>query len=105
MDATIADGVKVRAGDRVLLATALATRDPAEFEHPDLIDFDRKENRHLAFGAGPHRCLGSHLARIELRVALQEFHQRIPSYHVAGGRDPVVHGGGVFGIDRLGLEW
>jgi cytochrome P450 len=104
-DTTIADGVEVHAGDRVLLATALATRDPAEFEHPDLIDFDRKENRHLAFGAGPHRCLGSHLARIELRVALQEFHQRIPPYRLAPGQDPMIHGGGVFGIDRLGLQW
>jgi cytochrome P450 len=103
-DATIAGDVRVRAGDRVLLATAFATRDPLEFDRPDVIDFDRPNNRHLAFGAGPHRCLGSHLARIELRVALQEFHRRIPSYRLAGP-DPVVHGGGVFGIDQLQLAW
>jgi cytochrome P450 len=103
-DATIAGDVRVRAGDRVLLATAFATRDPLEFERPDVIDFDRQNNRHLAFGAGPHRCLGSHLARIELRVALQEFHRVIPRYRLAG-QDPRVHGGGVFGIDQLQLAW
>jgi cytochrome P450 len=103
-DATIAGDVRVRAGDRVLLATAFATRDPLEFDRPDVIDFDRQNNRHLAFGAGPHRCLGSHLARIELRVALQEFHRRIPRFRL-DGHEPIVHGGGVFGIDQLRLAW
>jgi cytochrome P450 len=103
-DAIIAGDVEVRAGDRVLLATAFATRDPLEFDQPNVIDFDRHNNRHLAFGAGPHRCLGSHLARIELRVALEEFHRRIPRYRLAG-QEPAVHGGGVFGIDHLQLAW
>jgi cytochrome P450 len=105
VDTTIADGVNVHAGDRILLATALATRDPSEFERPATIDFDRQGNRHLAFGAGPHRCLGSHLARLELVIALEEFHRRIPSYRLVDGQDPVIHGGGVFGIDRLDVEW
>jgi cytochrome P450 len=104
-DATIADGVTVKAGDRILLATALANRDPGEFPDPLTVDFDRTPNRHVAFGAGPHRCLGSHLARLEMRIALEEFHRRIPSYRLAPGHKPTVHGGGVFGMDRLPLEW
>jgi cytochrome P450 len=104
-DATIADGVTVKAGDRVLLSSALANRDPGEFPHAEAVDFDRTPNRHVAFGAGPHRCLGSHLARLEMRVALEEFHQRIPSYRLVPGDAPTIHGGGVFGIDRLVLEW
>jgi cytochrome P450 len=46
------------------------------------IDFDRQGNRHYAFGGGIHRCLGSHLARVELRVSLREWHRRIPDYHI-----------------------
>ena len=49
--------------------------------------FDREANRHLAFGGGPHRCLGSHLARLELQVALEEFHRRIPEYAIADGAE------------------
>jgi cytochrome P450 len=104
-DAPNADGVTVKAGDRILLATALANRDPGEFPDPLTVDFDRTPNRHGAFGAGPHRCLGSHLARLEMRIALEEFHRRIPSYRPAPGHEPTVHGGGVFGMDRLPLEW
>jgi cytochrome P450 len=104
-DAVIAGDVAVKKGDRVLLATSFATRDPSEFPEPHTIDFDRDSNRHLAFGAGPHRCLGSHLARVELRVALEEFHRRIPSYHLVADEPPRIHGGGVFGLDRLTLEW
>ena len=59
----------------------------------------------MSFGAGPHRCLGSHLARLEMRVALEEFHRRIPSYRLTPGDAPTIHGGGVFGVDRLLLEW
>ena len=52
------------------------------------VDFDRERNRHIAFGAGPHRCLGSHLARMELRVALEEWHRRIPDYAIKPGETP-----------------
>jgi len=57
----------------------------AEFDDPDVVDFARNPNRHRAFGGGPHRCLGSHLARLELRVALREFHRRIPDYEIQPG--------------------
>jgi cytochrome P450 len=98
-------GVQMRAGDRVLLATSLATRDPAEFERPDEVLLDRDAGRHLAFGGGPHRCLGSHLARLEIRIAIEELHARIPSYTIPVGERIAVHGGGVLGIDRLPISW
>jgi cytochrome P450 len=98
-------GVQMRQGDRVLLATALASRDPAEFDHPDEVQLDRSANRHIAFGAGPHRCLGSHLARLELRIAIEELHTRIPDYEIPAGESAAIHGGGVFGMDRLPIVW
>jgi cytochrome P450 len=98
-------GVCLREGDRVLLATVLANRDPAEFDDPTDVHFDRPSNRHLAFGAGPHRCLGSHLARCELKVALEEFHRRIPDYRIADGAVIRAHGGGAMGVDHLPLVW
>jgi cytochrome P450 len=98
-------GVEMRAGDRVLLATSLATRDPAEFERPDELLLERDASRHLAFGGGPHRCLGSHLARLEIRIAIEELHARIPSYTIPDGERIAVHGGGVLGIDRLPIAW
>ncbi|HEY0398476.1 MAG TPA: cytochrome P450 [Acidimicrobiia bacterium] len=98
-------GACLREGDRVLLSTVLANRDPAEFDDATGVRFDRTSNRHLAFGAGPHRCLGSHLARCELKVALEEFHRRIPDYRIADGAVIRSHGGGAMGVDHLPLTW
>jgi cytochrome P450 len=70
----------VRQGDFVLACLGSANTDDKEFEHPDQVIFERNPNRHIAFGGGIHRCLGSHLARQELRVALREWHRRIPDY-------------------------
>ena len=72
-------GCPMRAGDRVLLNFPAANRDPAAFEDPDTVLIDRTENRHAAFGLGIHRCAGSNLARMELRVALEEWLAAIPS--------------------------
>ena len=66
-----------------------ADTDEAEFADADEVRFDREVNRHLAFGGGVHRCLGSHLARLELRVALREWHRRIPEYSVEPGHELV----------------
>ena len=98
-------GACLKEGDRVLLSTVLANRDPAEFDDPTDVRFDRPVNRHVAFGAGPHRCLGSHLARCELKVALEEFHRRIPDYRIADGAVIRAHGGGAMGVDHLPLIW
>jgi cytochrome P450 len=80
-------GVQLRAGDHATLLIGVGNLDPSEFDHPETTDFERGANRHLAFGGGPHRCLGSHLARLELRVAIEELHRRIPDYRVAEGAD------------------
>jgi cytochrome P450 len=68
------------------------------------VDFDRDRNRHLAFGGGPHRCLGSHLARMELRVAMEEWHRRIPDYQVAPGEAPR-YSPGIREVLYLPLVW
>jgi cytochrome P450 len=78
-------GVQMSAGDSATLMIGAANVDESEFVSPGDVLLDRESNRHLAFGGGPHRCLGSHLARMELRVALEEFHKRIPEYKIADG--------------------
>ncbi|WP_445159860.1 cytochrome P450 [Mycobacterium sp. Dal123C01] len=78
-------GCPISKGERVSPLLGAANTDPAEFPNPEVVDFNRSPNRHRAFGGGPHRCLGSHLARMELRVALREFHRRIPNYEIKPG--------------------
>jgi cytochrome P450 len=97
-------GVQMRKGDRVWLHAGSAGRDPREFPNAHLVDLRRSPNRHLAFSAGPHRCAGSHLARLELRVTLEEWHKRIPNYRIPQGATVNMHGGGVSGLDTLPLE-
>ncbi len=75
-------GAHVAAGERVLLSWAAANRDPTVFDDPEHVHIDRAPNRHLTFGAGPHRCLGTHFARMIIRVVLEEVLARIPDYVV-----------------------
>lgn len=72
-------------GERVLLLWGAANRDEAEFDHAEEVDIDRPVNRHLAFGSGIHRCLGSHLARTEIRIALEDVLARFPGFRLAPG--------------------
>ena len=81
-DATIGE-CPVAERDWVLLAFPAANRDPDAFDRADEFVIDRQKNRHLAFGLGIHRCLGSNLARMELRVALEEWLARIPDFELA----------------------
>jgi len=76
-------GVDMKAEDWVLLSFPAANRDPAHFDRAGEVVIDREVNRHAAFGLGIHRCLGSHLARMELQVALEVWLQRIPSFSLA----------------------
>jgi len=78
-------GVTLQPGEKVTLLLGSANADEAGFPQPDEVDFERRPNRHLAFGGGPHRCLGSHLARMELRAALHEFHKLVPVYSLPEG--------------------
>jgi len=82
-------GCPIKAGDAVMIMLGSANTDDAEFEDAEVVRFDREVNRHLAFGGGVHRCLGSHLARQELRIALREWHRRIPEYALVEGADLV----------------
>ncbi|WP_181780398.1 cytochrome P450 [Pseudonocardia pini] len=94
-------GVAMKKGDRVWLSSSSACRDPREFPDPLTVDLRRSPNRHIAFAAGPHRCVGSHLARLELRVTMEEWHRRIPHYRIPEGAHVPMHCGGVAGIDSL----
>lgn len=78
-------GCPIHAGEQVMLLLASANTDDSIIEGIDVVDLERDPNPHFAFGGGIHRCLGSHLARLELRVALREFHARIPDYSLAEG--------------------
>jgi len=74
--------LEVMPGEQVMVLLGAANVDPHELADADAVRWDRDVNRHLAFGGGVHRCLGSHLARVELRVALREWHRRISDYRV-----------------------
>ena len=76
-------GVDMKADDWILLSFPAANRDPAQFDRAGEVVIDRQVNRHAAFGLGIHRCLGSHLARMELRVALEVWLERIPEFSLA----------------------
>jgi cytochrome P450 len=78
-------GCPIKAGQQVSVLIGSANTDDAEFGDGDDVRFDRDPNRHFAFGGGIHRCLGSHLARHELRVALREWHRRYPDYSIKPG--------------------
>ncbi|HUY63987.1 MAG TPA: cytochrome P450 [Acidimicrobiales bacterium] len=97
-------GCPMKAGDWVMLPFPAANRDPEAFDRPDEVVLDRAVNRHAAFGLGIHRCAGSHLARMELRVALEVWLEAFPEFELA---DPGVvrwSGGQVRGPRRLPLR-
>ncbi len=76
-------GARIRAGDPVLVDTAAANRDPEVFDDPDDLVLDRAVNPHLSFGHGPHYCIGAHLARVELQVALEVLLEDMPGLRLA----------------------
>ena len=97
-------GCPMKKGDMVMMCIPSASRDPRAFPEPDAVDFDRVAIGHIAFAAGPHRCLGSHLARLELAVALDEWHKLIPDY-VAVDTGTLRETGPQLGLDELRLRW
>jgi cytochrome P450 len=98
-------GLPLRKGDIVWLGLGSANHDPKKFPDPRTFDIDREQlSHHLSFGAGPHRCLGMHLARHELVIAVTEWHKRIPDYELAT-TDQLYERGGQLSINRLPLRW
>ncbi len=99
-------GIFMKAGDAVLNSPFNANRDPAFFPDPDSAVWDRENARHhIAFGAGPHRCVGQHLARQEILVALQEWFGRIPSFALSADRKIEGMSGNIMAITKLPLSW
>jgi len=90
-------GCPMREGDKVLMNFPAANRDPQAFERADEVVLDRAINRHVAFGAGIHRCAGSNLARMELTIAIETWLTRIPSFQLAHDREVTWAGGQVRG--------
>jgi cytochrome P450 len=103
-DTTIGDR-EVKQGERVLLSFPAANRDPAMFERPNEVIIDREINRHVAFGAGIHRCLGSNLARMEMQVALEEFLAMIPDFELTDPDAVTWAGGQVRGPRNLPIQF
>jgi cytochrome P450 len=79
-------------GESIVVNFAAANRDAAEFDEPDRCVLDRQANRHLGFGVGVHRCLGSNLARLEFRIGIEQVLSRLPDYALAPGAEAMFHG-------------
>jgi cytochrome P450 len=99
------DGVTLKKGDRVLMLAAAGNLDPVAYPNPTSVDVDRPKRPHLAFFAGPHRCVGMHLARVEIQILYEEWLARIPPFRI-DERVPQGFGGGhVLSIHNLPLRW
>jgi cytochrome P450 len=102
-DITLRD-FAIKEGEVVTFLIGAANTDDDHFAAAQTVDFERDRNIHLAFGAGPHRCLGSHLARMELQVAMEEWHRRIPDYSIKPGETPT-YSPGIREVQYLPLVW
>jgi cytochrome P450 len=98
-------GIRMGSGEPVVLSTTLFGLDERQFPQPTTIDFQRENKTHLIFGSGPHRCLGSHLARLELRKFLEAWFARIPSFALQTGAEVVAESGKNNAMITLPLRW
>lgn len=98
-------GVQFRKGDLFLLPTMMHSMDPELFENPFEVDFERKLQPNVTFGSGIHTCVGNILARLELRVFLEEWLTRIPEFRLKPGKAVVAASGPVASLHELWLEW
>jgi cytochrome P450 len=99
------DGASLKAGEMILAPTAAFGLDDRQFDQPDTVDYARTNKIHETFGDGAHRCMGSMLARVELRIFLEEWLQRIPDFSVKPGANIQAIGANVAGIHHLPLVW
>jgi cytochrome P450 len=98
-------GVKMKAGDKVMSILPACNFDPEVFPDPMAVDFDRKRKPILSFAGGVHSCMGAHLARLEIRIGLQEWLRRIPDFDLKPGFTAEFRPGGVVGPEHLPLVW
>ncbi|WP_199440280.1 cytochrome P450 [Umezawaea beigongshangensis] len=100
-------GVLIRAGEGVLALGHAANRDEEAFPRPDELDIERGGRHHVAFGFGPHQCLGQNLARTELRIAFDTLFRRVPGLRLAVPVDelPFKHDAAIYGLYRLPVTW
>ncbi|MET0379532.1 MAG: cytochrome P450 [Spongiibacteraceae bacterium] len=99
------DGVSLRKGDIIISSLSAASGDERNVEHPEKVDLDRPKSPHLAFNTGPHNCAGAHMARLELRIFLEVWLARVPTFSLAPGYQPRARGGPVMALERLDLCW
>jgi cytochrome P450 len=101
----IYEGAPMKEGERVLMYDPAADVDPKKFRNPGSYDVEREEKTHIAFGAGPHRCLGAHLARVEMQIIVEVALSRLRNIRLDPAHPPHYHGGHVIGPDSLSLIW
>jgi cytochrome P450 len=100
---TVVAGCPIPAGEKVMFLYASGNRDEREFERPDDVVLDRHPNRHLGFGMGPHRCLGSHLAKGQMENVLEAMLPLLPYWGLDAEREPEWHAGATRGMASLHL--
>ena len=98
-------GWTLKAGDWLALYLPGADLDPREFAAPERFDMKRENKVHVAFGAGVHRCLGSHLARVELQVLYTHVLSRLPRFRLDPNRPVKFHAGNIIALDSLPIRW
>ncbi len=100
-------GVELKRGDMVYGLVSGANRDPRAYDQADQFIPDRRRNNHMGFASGPHRCLGQHLARREMQIAVEEWLRVVPDFRIAGDDEKLVErgGGSMMTLTDLPLEW
>lgn len=98
-------GVKMKSGDRMMLYLPAADLDEREYPDPEKFDVHREGRAHVAFGVGPHRCLGSHLARVELQIIYEQMLSRLPTFRIDESKPVKFHSGNIIAVDSLPLRW
>ena len=98
-------GWKMKPGEWLVLFYPGADLDSREFKSPEEYHLDRENKVHLAFGAGVHRCLGAHLARVELQVLYQQVLKRFPPFRLDAQKAVKFHSGNIIAFDSLPIRW
>ncbi len=102
---TALEGWTIRAGEWVAIYLPGADLDKKEFEAPETFDINRSNKVHIAFGVGPHRCLGSHMARLELQILYTRMLERLPTFRLDPEKPVKFHAGNIIAFDSLPLRW